>query len=99
MDAEEQAKLREPKKKTLKPPGYKQQQQAKAKPEPKIDQESDVPAIKKVRRSSAELAAAAVPAERTMGVRDSTRIKVAEAAEERKLQEAVRSIDIIFVYA
>jgi vacuolar protein sorting-associated protein 72 len=96
-EAEEDAKAREPKKKTLRPPGYKRpppgkkQTTATEKVEDE-DQEAGPSAPKRARRTSSDAAAAAaaagVPAERTVGVRESTRQKVQEAEDERKAVEA-----------
>ena len=97
-EAEEDAKAREPKKKTLRPPGYKRPPPAK-KPVATADtavpeSEEQEPVPKRVRRTSSEAAAAAaaaavgVPAERTVGVRESTRQKVQEGEDERKAVEA-----------
>lgn len=93
-EAEEDAKAREPKKKTLRPPGYKRPPPGKKKEaavaapaEEGVEEEA--PAPKKARRTSSEMAAWALPAERTVGVRESTRQKVQDAEEGRKIQEAV----------
>ena len=51
-------------------------------------------AAAKKRRTSAEVAAASLPAERTVKVRDSTRQRVQEAEEERKVLEAVSRPDL-----
>ena len=93
-EAEEDSKAKEPKKKTLKPPGYKRPPPKKKEaPAPTVEGEDGVPAAKKVRRTSSEMAATwGIPAERTVGVRESTRQKVQDAEEGRKIQEAVRSL-------
>lgn len=93
-EAEEDAKAREPKKKTLRPPGYKRPPPGKkpataAATEAGDDQEAGPSARKRARRTSSDAAAAAgVPAERTVGVRESTRQKVQEGEDERKAVEA-----------
>jgi len=82
----------------LRPPGYTKH--AAAPPKKKIPAQKDtkeydaegsggVLVSKKQRRTSAEVAAATLPSERTVKVRDSTRQKVQVAEEERKFQEAV----------
>ena len=99
--AEEDAKAKEPKKKVLKPPGYKRPPPTK-KSEPVLKLEGGAvagatgasPPSKKPRRTSAEVH---VPMERTVGVRESTRQKVMEGEEERKLMEAVRGRSIFLL--
>lgn len=92
--AEQEAQAREKRKKVLKPPGYKRPPPAKkkqpAKTEGGAEAEEGAEAVpKKARRTSVEVAAAMLPAERTVKVRDSTRQKVQVAEEERMIQEAV----------
>ena len=97
--ADEEARAAEPKKKTLRPPGYKRPPPGKKQPGPSAPLEEEEekgaqaeakePAAKKPRRTSAEVAAATLPAERTVNVRNSTRQKVQDAEEERKVLEAV----------
>lgn len=96
-EAEEDARAREPKRKTLRPPGYKRPpakaHAAAGEAEGEEEEEEVVvrPAPKK-RRTSTEADGVLIPAERTVTVRQSTRARVEAAEEERKLQEAVRGV-------
>lgn len=81
-DAEELAvRSRERKKKVLRPPGYKQQKK------PAVPKEA--PTLKE-KSPSLKANVDEVPAERTMSVRNSTRLKLEEAEDMRKMQEEVR---------
>jgi len=82
-DAEEIAvRAQERKKKVLRPPGYKQQKKKAAVPKG--------PAALKAKIPSLIGNVDEMPAERTMSVRDSTRLKLEEAEDMRKMQEEVR---------
>jgi len=78
-DNEAQAQAMEPKKKILKPPGYKKQ--VKKKP-PGSQPTKKVQIVEK---------GVVIPPERTMSVRNSTRRKVEDAKEMRKIQEGLKS--------
>lgn len=103
-EAEADARGREPKRKTIRPPGYRRPA-PKAKAAAAADEgvaaaapaEAEGAAARQKaaatkRRTSAEVAAATLPAERTVMVRESTRQRVQEAEEERKVLDAVRPL-------
>lgn len=72
------------KKKTLKPPGYKQ---APLKPKPKL---KHVDAQETTNKQARAAPTVFIPAERTVSVRQSTRQKVQEGEEERRMQETMK---------
>lgn len=86
--AEEEARAMESKKKVLKPPGYKKSVSKKIQNDALGIKES-VSVAKKARRKSSE---PFIPPERTMSVRQSTRQRVQEAEEERRIMQTVRNL-------
>jgi hypothetical protein len=95
--AEEEAQAREPKKKVLKPPGYKRPAAKPPKAKAAETEEAEAgPSAKKARRTSVDVV---IPAERTVMVRQSTRQRVQDAEEERRIQESVRQCICVFKHA
>ncbi|WPT12904.1 SWR1 complex subunit 2 [Picochlorum sp. SENEW3] len=78
-DNEAQAQAMEPKKKILKPPGYKKQVRKKP------------PGSQPTKKVHIVDKGVVIPPERTMSVRNSTRRKVEDAKEMRKIQEGLKS--------